>query len=379
METVKFNTDEILARIKSVRETGPSMQSNTKVSEWIENMAILSTYAESTYKETVVDVAEFTIPPIKDESEVVPRDVKFEVVQEWHPQPQSPMDWRGLGSSMSKTSEETEESDESATVIDTSQDDHLIGPTTIFKTKGLRSLHIDENSPSTPTTSPSRDHDGIRGTRRPIEKYAPPYTLVIPTAHHGSNETGFLGRSNGDVPQVTIQHPASNRLMRSDSPRAARSQVSTNGVEDTEHVRTIVSLACPDLRLIHESTARTALLREKDKVWLDDKITPAIGSDNETIIRDALSKGVDPNVRRRNESGLRTPLSVAIAASTKLDCVLALLQYGAKPNVRRYLPGCRGEEQPIMSALAFAAWESNEPLVWALVSAGAAVNPGPSA
>ncbi|KAL6401540.1 hypothetical protein AUP68_15413 [Ilyonectria robusta] len=59
VEALKFNTDGILARVNSLRNKVPTSGRRTRVAQWIENMTVLSSYAESTYKETLVDPAEF--------------------------------------------------------------------------------------------------------------------------------------------------------------------------------------------------------------------------------------------------------------------------------------------------------------------------------
>ncbi|KAK0648403.1 hypothetical protein B0T16DRAFT_115113 [Cercophora newfieldiana] len=54
---IKLNTDEILARVNSIRRTALEPQANNsqrRVEQWIEDMAELSSYAETTYQGTVV-------------------------------------------------------------------------------------------------------------------------------------------------------------------------------------------------------------------------------------------------------------------------------------------------------------------------------------
>lgn len=54
---IKVNTEYILARVNSIRRNGQSGK-NKKVEDWIEDIAVLSTYAETTYQGTVVDPAD---------------------------------------------------------------------------------------------------------------------------------------------------------------------------------------------------------------------------------------------------------------------------------------------------------------------------------
>ncbi|KAF7556147.1 hypothetical protein G7Z17_g1641 [Cylindrodendrum hubeiense] len=55
IEALRLNRDEVLARVNSIGERGPSVRNQTRLDQWIEQMAVLSSYAESTYKDTVVD------------------------------------------------------------------------------------------------------------------------------------------------------------------------------------------------------------------------------------------------------------------------------------------------------------------------------------
>ncbi|KAK5659722.1 hypothetical protein OQA88_933 [Cercophora sp. LCS_1] len=54
---IKLNTDEILARVNSIKRGGGS-GSHKRIEEWIEDMSVLSTYAETTYQGTVADPTE---------------------------------------------------------------------------------------------------------------------------------------------------------------------------------------------------------------------------------------------------------------------------------------------------------------------------------
>jgi hypothetical protein len=63
---VKINTEDILARVKSIRDRSAAANTHNRVGEWIEDIAVLSTYAETAYQETVVDPTE---PPAYLEGE----------------------------------------------------------------------------------------------------------------------------------------------------------------------------------------------------------------------------------------------------------------------------------------------------------------------
>jgi hypothetical protein len=55
---IKMNTDEILARVGSIRRAAGPPQGHGRVEQWIESMAVLSSYAGTTYQETVADLNE---------------------------------------------------------------------------------------------------------------------------------------------------------------------------------------------------------------------------------------------------------------------------------------------------------------------------------
>jgi hypothetical protein len=94
IEVLNFNTDEILARVRSTRKSGPSPHNNRRVEEWMEDMTLLSTYAESTYRSTIADPAEFAshavVPTLNSLTEVDQQE-DFEP-QTTSPTSQSPPD-----------------------------------------------------------------------------------------------------------------------------------------------------------------------------------------------------------------------------------------------------------------------------------------------
>lgn len=66
---IKMNTEDILARVNSIRRDGHA--SNTKhkrIEDWIEDMAVLSSYAETTYQRTIIDPADMGDMSVVSES-----------------------------------------------------------------------------------------------------------------------------------------------------------------------------------------------------------------------------------------------------------------------------------------------------------------------
>lgn len=66
---IKMNTEDILARVNSIRRDGHV--SNTKhkrIEDWIEDMAVLSSYAETTYQRTIIDPADMGDKSVVSES-----------------------------------------------------------------------------------------------------------------------------------------------------------------------------------------------------------------------------------------------------------------------------------------------------------------------
>lgn len=67
---IKMNTEDILARVNSIRRDGHANR-HKGVEDWIEDMAVLSSYAETTYQGTIIDPADMAdMAPI---SESLPR------------------------------------------------------------------------------------------------------------------------------------------------------------------------------------------------------------------------------------------------------------------------------------------------------------------
>jgi len=66
-EAIRINTDEILARVNSIRD-GQPLVSQRRVEMWIEEMTVLSTYAQSTCQGTIADTTEY----IREDSPIPP-------------------------------------------------------------------------------------------------------------------------------------------------------------------------------------------------------------------------------------------------------------------------------------------------------------------
>jgi hypothetical protein len=69
--SILINTDEILARVNSLRQDALP-QRHGKVELWIEQMAILSSSAESTYQSTIPDHTERDVDEIRSNPQTLP-------------------------------------------------------------------------------------------------------------------------------------------------------------------------------------------------------------------------------------------------------------------------------------------------------------------
>jgi hypothetical protein len=54
---IQVNTEEILARVMSLRN-GARTEVGSRTRQWVDSMAVLSSYAESSYQDTVIDLGE---------------------------------------------------------------------------------------------------------------------------------------------------------------------------------------------------------------------------------------------------------------------------------------------------------------------------------
>ncbi|SPO00278.1 uncharacterized protein DNG_03123 [Cephalotrichum gorgonifer] len=70
---LRLNTEEILARVNSLRRHGRRNSGGIQINEWVEDIAILSSYAETTYQESIADetavgetdIGESAVDPVK--------------------------------------------------------------------------------------------------------------------------------------------------------------------------------------------------------------------------------------------------------------------------------------------------------------------------
>ncbi|KAH6880800.1 hypothetical protein B0T10DRAFT_565532 [Thelonectria olida] len=420
VETVKFNTDEILARIETIRQTGPSFQSNSKVNEWIENMAVLSTYAESTYKETIVDAAEFTIPPYPEEGMAPhPNGIDW-ATHEAPARPPQPARLRPAHPTTSYPETVSEETDDAATVVNYHEDDHARNAAMALETvrRGLRGVHIDDQpstdvpvnlqprhnygsqpsghphgKPKLPTvyvkngeySYPDAALDTISGipARRPTRKPSPNDFPSKPLPTRRDNGNSFPN-SHGD--SLASRAPVQRPLIRNTSIRQSEvgavqpwpNRILFDGIQDMANdIKRVASRACPDWDLIRASRVQREKLSDDERRRLDDRLERLDSSTPAEFIRDTIARGADPNAHEANSITCKS-LDMALRFRNE-DCVFALLECGADPNTGVEIVECPVRDQPYQSALAYAAWVGKQALVWALLAAGAMVNPPDSA
>ncbi|KAH6892368.1 hypothetical protein B0T10DRAFT_483685 [Thelonectria olida] len=300
IEVLNLNTDEILARVKCLREMGSSRRNNRKIEEWMENMSLLSNYAESTYKSTIADPAEFTSPPVLPTLAPVTEvgQQKDFDSQTASPAPQPPPD----------------------------------------ATRVTEHARLSLKSSSTPNPL---DDTSVQELR----------------SNSGSNSSAQVSDSLG--PETK---PLDHLI------------ASCDGVEECsqriEEVRLLVRL---DKGLIEKSRKAHEGLSGDQKKELLDSLRRITHTTTAESLRALIAQGAMMDDYTVHSA---SPLYSALRA-TNNDCLITLLQCGANPNAEELLCKIGNRCYAHRSALAYAAWSGNEFAVWALVAAGAIVNPEP--
>ncbi|KAH6957827.1 hypothetical protein BKA56DRAFT_737589 [Ilyonectria sp. MPI-CAGE-AT-0026] len=351
VEALKFNTDEILARVNSLRHKGTSSDSRTRVAQWIEQMTILSSYAESTYKETLVDPAEFAT----DQGSPVLAAVK-------------------------EVPEVTERKDSSSrplpTVIELIRE--APPPQRPQATEHKKSSSQPWPEVSQPLQRPSIP---VQISRRPRENPEPIIPGAWNTPQHGARVVKEMARreSSHSTPGTKSPSPkmshASSSMLKGKLPDTtgteAWSRLSFKGIEDfADEVKEVALLVRRDEEFIAASLARRKRMDNQDQNSIDAYID---GIDKDTsgkFVRDAVAEGADPS-GLGHVLGFSSTLTTALRTSSN-ECLFALLKCGANPNAnvnRTYGP--KPEDH---TALTYAVWAGNERAVWALCAAGANIN-----
>ncbi|KAF4994234.1 hypothetical protein FDECE_13173 [Fusarium decemcellulare] len=362
VEAVMLRTDEILARVNSIRKRDPASKTAKNVQQWVDDIALLSSYAESSYMETVVDPAENRDigPSTKqgDKAHKASRDTHQAQAQPSNPSADKdpsvpkeghkekiagikhPETWptgaRRKKSSIGTIAHSPGEDEKPAALGDSDSRDSVGShPSTLLtrsrtmeitvaaKTNGAeKGSPREENRAFSPLSAPRR-HSTPRPNQRPPSASIPIAERNIVLGDSGTECTGFIA----------------------------------------DKVKAISSIAHPDKNLMQHSQARRQQLEPLQAELLDQELCNINQSTAARAIRATIAKGGDPN-RATTAHEISVPLKAALALRNT-ECLCALLQGGIDPNAR---------VSAFFSALPYAAYQGYEEGVWALVSAGADTN-----
>ena len=378
-DATKINTDEILSLVKKIHHEGLPVR-HGKIEMWMEQMTVLSSFAETTYQGTVVSPSEF--------------------------------DDRA-GSPAFSTSHEPD--DDNLTRDGGIQDD---GDSGQVSTQSL-SVRLREPSPksASPTEAARHNHQlpqlpsQVAGDYPPHDNPRPPpvsdvlhanvSATSLPSSEPSPARHQTLAVSNMPIPLAAGHHPriearsAVNALKPTEAPSwpgdrdnrpwvsqtaqlSQIAQISRSGIDDfAREVTAVVSVVRRDEVLIERSRRRREGLDANRANLLDSELlsicaTPSRAS--ESRIRELVLQGADANTWRGLDSDLgddvrETALDVLINSGAPRDFVIELLNCGADPNAQGY------QGLSFSPALTLAAYRGDEMLVWALCAAGAVVNP----
>lgn len=315
-------------------------------------MTVLSSYAESTYKETLVDPAEFAtdqgssvLAAIKEVPEVTerkesssrPLPTLIELIRE-APPPQRPQATEHKKSSFQPWPEVSQP---------------LQRPSVPVKLSWRLSENPDPIIPGAWNTPQS-------GAR-----------VVKEIAHRESSHS----TSDTKSPSPNMSHASSSMLkekLPDTTGTEAWGRLSFKGIEDfAKEVKKVALLVRRDEEFIAASFARRQRMHNEAQEYIDYHIDGINQGTPGKFVRDAVAEGADPS-RLADGLGPSWTLSQALRTSNN-ECLFALLKYGANPNAK--VIRTSGPNRVDFTALTYAAWAGNERAVWALCAAGANINP----
>ncbi|KPM39749.1 hypothetical protein AK830_g6831 [Neonectria ditissima] len=319
MDAVKINTDKILARMNSIRQTNPHPSKDSSIEQWIDEIALLSSYAESSYMETVADPADLTLrPPSRG---------------------MTPLEDVGL-----------------RTPIQLGEPSFEIGE--IDCLSGQNDNEITPSSEDTQPTTVVITNDGCPSATN----HSSVEELKV------TRQAGITSKSEHDVVPPAARKSIEQQALNSPMvPRSIKpADLCFDRIEDmAQMIRRTMLLAQPDKDLILLSQARRRLLQPKQQKELDQTLADIGPETTADMIRDTIAKGGDPNGGRPRH--VATLALVKALVQRKKECVCALLCGGADPNAI---------DDPALGypVLFYAIENGNQHAVWWLVAAGASVN-----
>lgn len=184
--------------------------------------------------------------------------------------------------------------------------------------------------------------------------------------------------------------PVPDPETRQSSRTTTQVTLSLHGVEDCSlQIQDMKLLVLLDHDLIEESRKARESLDKDQRISYNQQLGLISANTSGDTIRALVAKGADPNCNLYlpKPENLTDPIrklglaSIPLGAALEVgnnECLAVLLQCGSDPNaqVLFQVSNDRAIQGPCyQTALAHAAWMCNEEAVWALVAAGARVNP----
>lgn len=318
-------------------------------------MTVLSSYAESAYKETLLDPAEFAtdqgnsvlaavkeVPEVTERKEFSSRPLAavIHVVREATP-PQRPQTTEHKKSPSQPWPEVSRPPQR---------------PSVQVRIQQLSSANPDPIIPEAWNTPP--------WSARVV-------SVIREKAHRESSHSTPDTKS----PSPNMSHASSSMLkekLPDTTGTEAWSRLSFEGIEDfAKEVKKVALLVRRDEEFIAASFTRRQRMDNDTQEDIDYHIDGINQDTPGKFVRDAVAEGADPS-RLADGLGPSWTLSQALRTSNN-ECLFALLKYGANPNAK-VIP-TSGPNSVDFTALTYAAWTGNERAVWALCAAGANINP----
>lgn len=332
-------------------------------------MTVLSSYAESTYKETLVDPAEFAVDqgspvlaPVKEVPEITDHKESSS-----RPRPEVSRLIQHASDLIELSRPEVTEHEEASSRQQPKVTEHKeLSSRPRPEVSRLKQQVSDPIKLSRPTLE---NTDAFIPGAWNIPQPAAPIVKEMARRESGHSSPGTKSTS----PKT---NHASSSIPKEKPPNTtdteAWSRLSFKGIEDfAEEVKEVALLVRRDEEFIATSLARRKQMDYRDQEEIDHRIDRIDGHTPAKFVRDAVAEGADPS-RLAQGLGLSRTLTQAIRTSNN-ECLFALLKYGSDPNakvIRTYGP--KPEDH---TALTYAAWRGNERAVWALYAAGANINP----
>jgi hypothetical protein len=342
---VGIDIGEILIRVDSIR--GISQDGVRKTTEqWVEDVSVLSNSAKATYREALLETLD----------QLAGTTVELHRGQE--------------------SIERTVPSIKLTYTIEEISSTNVTTTSPLRRPQRLASRIPPVSEASSSTTDPRESDTSstkvlIRGIKEPINTSG---AKVLIQPHSTTPDNSAEGSDKG-------RDELSAKFFARSLPH-----LSFDGIQDFAYdVKEIAAKVIRDEVLIRKSQIRRDALEPGERMRLFSQLSCIDRNTPAHTVRQLIEEGADPNefIRHTESSKISTVLGLAIS-SWNNDCVFELLRCGADPNFGVFLkndPIGTGEGSlgHIYPTLAYATLLANEPVVWALYSAGSFIEPPTSA